>query len=170
MPSDASGKESLVSWQHPFREASISMQPETLRTLSGEALRWLLSKPPAEIGGILWGSFPSDGNDAVVIADAEFVFSENSCFNETAGDAQRLTEALEKKNSAGLQPVGYFRSHIREDLALTAQDQSFIRARLTDPRAVFLLIRPYQMGICMAAFFFWENGRLQTAESDLEVP
>lgn len=170
MSIDAGGNGTLVSWQHPLREIRILMHSETLKTLSGEALRWLLSRPSAEIGGILWGTFSSEGGASVLIEDAEFVFSENSFFNETAADAGRLKEALSRQNKAGFRPVGYFRSHLRDGLSLAPQDQRLIESDLRDPRSVCLLIRPYQMGICMAAFFFWENGRLQADTSDLEVP
>ncbi len=143
------------------------MPAATVKIISAEALRWLLSQPSSEIGGLLWGTFEGD---SVRIADAEFVFSEDSHFNDTPADARRLEEALTRSDKPELSLVGYFRSHIREGLLLSEQDRKLIEAHLRDPRSVFLLVRPFQMGISMAAFFFWENGRLQTEISDLEVP
>ena len=67
-------------------------------------------------------------------------------------------------------PIGYFRSHIREGLCLSDQDRELIEQNLQDPNAVFLVIRPYEMGVCVAGFFFWQDGHLQGNFSDLEVP
>ena len=54
-PSGAQPK--LIEWAHPFASTRIAMEPHVVKTLSTESLRWVLNKPAAEIGGILWGRF-----------------------------------------------------------------------------------------------------------------
>src|SRR5579884_1619696 len=161
-----------VTWQHPFRNVQISMPHRAMGMLANEALRHLKAKAPSEMGGILWGGRPLDApNPATLIAEVQLIPAEGSLYNATPQDAVRLARALTgPRKPAGMVPVGYFRSHIRDGLALSAEDQRFIADNLRDPNAVFLLIRPFEIGICMGGFFFWQDGRLQTDTSDLEVP
>jgi hypothetical protein len=121
---------------------------------------------------MLWGELPAAANDhSTIIMDAEFVRSEGPLYNSTPADARNLVQALNTaKTETGFSLVGYFRSHIREGLCLTPQDQALIEEEIQDPDAVFLIIKPFDIGICMAGLFFWQNGRLQTDASDLEVP
>lgn len=161
-----------VTWQHPLRNVQISMPQRTMGMLANEALRHLKTKTPSEIGGILWGKQVLDpAEPATVIAEAQLVPAESGLYNVSPQDGMRLARALNApRTPLGLVPVGYFRSHIRDGLALSAEDQRFIAENIRDPNAVFLLIRPFEIGICMGGFFFWQDGRLQTDASDLEVP
>ncbi|HSU61951.1 MAG TPA: energy transducer TonB [Bryobacteraceae bacterium] len=161
-----------ASWQHPLRNTQIRMHPAPLRALSAEALHCLKSKQPSEIGGLLWGKFPAEpGNDSMLIAEAELVPCQGPLYNRTPEDARSLEFAITRQRpESGLQLIGYFRSHIREGLCLSPQDQSLIERCLRRPEYIFLLIRPFEMGICVGGFFFWQNGILQTDGSDLEVP
>ena len=161
-----------ASWQHPLRNTQIRMHPAPLRALSAEALQCLKSKQPSEIGGLLWGKFGSEpGNDSMLIEEAEPVPCQGPLYNRTPEDARSLESAITRQRpESGLQLIGYFRSHIREGLCLSPQDQSLIERCLRHPEYIFLLIRPFDMGICVGGFFFWQNGILQTDGSDLEVP
>ncbi len=159
-------------WQHPLRGTRIYMHPTPMRTLSAQALQSFKARRPSEIGGILWGKPPAEAEDqSTVITCAEFVHSEGPFYNSTPADARNLIKALNTpRMGTGLSLVGYFRSHIRDGLCLTPQDQELIEQHMRDPDSIFLIIRPFDMGICMAGFFFWQNGRLQNDGSDLEVP
>jgi TonB family protein len=150
----------------------IRMHPTPLRTLSAAALQHLKDRQPSEIGGVLLGRVPPhSGEDAALILDAELIPAQVALYNSTQGDARNLESAVRRRRSeSGLQVIGYFRSHVRDGLCLSPQDQDLIQSHLRDPEYIFLLIRPFDMGICVAAFFFWRNGTLQTDGSDLEVP
>jgi TonB family protein len=163
----ALGAEGCACWQHPFRGTDIRMHSAQLRHLSDEALLRIKSNPKSEIGGILWGRII---DNAVIIEDAQSIPSNGALYNATPSDALNLEQAIRHNRPDGLELVGYFRSHIRDGLCLSAQDQDFITKYLRNPEYVFLLIRPYEMGISVGAFFFWQNGQLQTDGSDLEVP
>ena len=163
----APAADSYTCWQHPFNSSQIRMHPVALRRLSDDALERVKAKAAAEIGGILWGRILGG---SVVIEDAQFISSNGPLFNTTPLDARNLIEGIKCNRTDGLQLVGYFRSHIRDGLCLSAQDQAFINRYLHNPQHLFLLIRPFEMGICVGAFFFWRDGELQTDASDLEIP
>ncbi len=148
------------------------MHRAPLRTLSAGALRRLKSRHPSEIGGILWGKVITDaaGDDSALILDAELIGSQGPLYNSTDADLHALERAISRRTESGLELLGYFRSHIREGLCLSEQDQHLIQRNLQNPKYIFLLVRPFEMGICVAGFFFWQNGVLQTDSSDLEVP
>jgi hypothetical protein len=161
-----------TQWQHPFRNLQIYLHSTALRAISTQALQSLKSKEPSEIGGILRGrTLVSPNKVTAIIAEAEFVRSEGLLYNTGPIDYTALLKVLKRPtDQAGRSIVGYFRSHIREDLCLSSQDEDLITRHIPDPNSIFLLARPFEIGVCMAAFFFWENGKLQTDQSDLEVP
>ena len=159
-------------WQHPFRDLRIYMHPAVLRAISSGALQSLKSREPSEIGGILRGR-TSVGPKGVTatIEDAEFVPPEGRLYNATQRDQDAILRALKKQtNQINLSVIGYFRSDVREDLCLSARDEGLITQNIRETNSVFLLVRPFDIGMCMAAFFFWDKGKLQTDASDLEVP
>src|SRR5947209_2924736 len=145
-----------ASWQHPFREQRIYIRSAIIHFLASEALHALKAQHVAEIGGILWGTRPSGPDEPVVIEDAELVPSEGRLYNATPADASNLARALRsRKPGSDLSCLGYFRSCIHDDLRLTARDQELIEKEIRDPDAVFLVIKPFDIGVCMAGFFFW---------------
>ena len=159
-------------WQHPFRDLRIYLHSTALSAISNRALQSLKAKEPSEIGGILRGRRLVGPNAVtVIIVEAEFVRAEGLLYNRAQVDSEALLRALKQQtNQGGSSIVGYFRSHIREDLCLSTEDEDLITRNIRDPNSIFLLVRPFDIGMCMAAFFFWENGKLQTDGSDLEVP
>jgi TonB family protein len=161
-----------TSWQHPLRDLRICVNTETLRTISLRALESLKLNGSSEIGGTLRGNVITDHNGlTIVITDVEFVPSEGRQYNTTPADYQRLVRALRRgPTENGTSLVGYFRSHIRDGLCLSPKDEDLITQHMKDPSDLVLLVRPFEMGMCMAGFFFWENGKLQTTASDFEVP
>jgi hypothetical protein len=168
------GMEGYACWRHPLRAAQIHMDPEAVRSLSSQALHSLKADCPAEIGGLLWGKHShnatSDSGDSTVIVYAQFIPSKTSLYNTSQADASSLIGAIKASGAeTSLSLVGYFRSHIREGLYLSRDDQDLIQHYMRDPRSVFLVVRPFEMGICMGGFFFWDKDRLQTDASELEV-
>lgn len=160
-----------VSWSSPVLGAQIHMHPLALRALTAAATRDSRAEAPRESGGILFGKLvPSDRRQSVVITRTVFVDSESQLFNSDGASEAKLSAALASVGPDGAHPVGYFRTHLREGLCLSERDGNFVERYLPDPDFVSLILRPYETGICMAGFFFWHNGVLQTDDSDLEVP
>lgn len=153
-----------VLWQH--RDARIYFHPEAVRALSSDALTHL--GQDVEIGGVLWGKAGPD--NSVVIVDAKLVPAAGPRYNTTAVDTRAIVQAL-SGHSPGptLAPVGYFRTHLREGLFLSEQDRTLIEQHFREPESVFLILKPFQAGVCTAGFFFWRGGHVPN-ESELEVP
>lgn len=160
-----------MSWRHPTRNLQIYLRAESVQLLAERSLRRLKASPPSELGGLLWGKLvPSEHNASALFLFPELVSAESALFNRTEGDFRSLTAALEHPPQEGLQVLGFFRSHAREGLCLSAQDKAFAEQFVRNPDSAFLIIRPFEIGICMAGFFFWDHDHLQTDVSDLEVP
>lgn len=162
-----------ASWPHPFQESRIYMHPDPLLRVQSHALNSLKSEEPAEIGGILLGRIiPGESQTSIVITSAEFVRCEGYSYNSSESDSERLIAALTRERpDSGLFAVGYFRSDLRDDrVCPTGQDRKFIEQHLRNPNTVFLVIRPFENGVCIAEFFFWKDGQLQEDPSCLEVP
>jgi hypothetical protein len=156
-----------TSWKHPYNNTNICFRSELVNRLSKAALR--AAKQGTEVGGLLWGKTGSGAS--VEVADATFVQNSAAQFNHTALDLRHLQQAVNGwAPQASLSLVGYFRSHLRDGLSLSAQDRAFLEQEIRDPESVFLVLKPFEMGLCTAGFFFWHNGRLETTDSELEVP
>jgi hypothetical protein len=66
--------------------------------------------------------------------------------------------------------LGYYRSHLREGLSLSAADLQIIDSYFQEPASVFLLVKvSASTKSCTAGFFFWEDGMVQPEFSSLEV-
>jgi hypothetical protein len=158
-----------VSWQHPHRDVRICMRRAVLRTLLSQAVNSSREEEPSEIGGVLWGK--AFGDDSLVISEATFVSGSGRLFNDGSLDRRNIETTIHRPPpEPSLAVLGYFRSQTREDVCLTSRDRSLIEEHFEDPDSIFLVIRPVDMGLCMAEFFFWLDGRLQMDSSDLQVP
>jgi TonB family protein len=156
-----------VSWEHPYRHTQIHIHPLVVRSLSSHALE--CAKRGLEVGGVLWGK--AGPENSLVILDAALAQSSGPFFNATAIDARAIEQKLAARPpKSNLSLAGYFRSTIREGLALTPQDQLIIRHCVRDPDSIFLVIKPGASGVCTAGLTFWEGGFLQTDASYLEIP
>ncbi len=89
-------------------------------------------------------------------------------------EAALLRAALAACDTLAPPVLGYYRSHQRDGLSLSASDLSVIESYFTAPASVFLLVKAVRkgmayMGACTAGFFFWEDGQVQPEFSALEV-
>jgi hypothetical protein len=133
-----------------------------------------------EYGGILLGRVEQDGDHTNTFID-DFVavpcsYSEGPLYllsdRDTAGlESALLRAAFAACDSPGAQPVlGYYRSHTRAGLFLGPGDVSLIESYFTGPASVFMLVKAVRSTkACTAGFFFWEDGRIQSEFSSLEV-
>ena len=163
-------------WVEPDRGIRIYINFETADRLQVHVLRGLDSNGGVEVGGILLGRTELDeGRITAVIEDFEQVpcaYSSGPLYSATSADAARFEAALERyksETSSGLSIVGYYRSHKRDDLYLSADDLTLIRRVFPGTDNVFLLIKPLSRRACTGGFFFWDDGNIQS-EFTLEVP
>jgi hypothetical protein len=91
------------------------------------------------------------------------------------GNPAELEETIAFFRNSGdnLLPVGYFRTHAGDRLALSPEDLSLAETYFPDPNCVFLLIEAYTAGAANAGFFFWDRGKMNGGFYDfcfLEFP
>jgi hypothetical protein len=161
-------------WEEADRGIRIYMH-------SGMADR-LQAEIPGELeaGGILLGRVEQDRGKPVVVIDD---FVPVPCAHRTGPrydlsdeDRVKLEEALLRAALAGCDApdapstVGYYRSHLRDGLWLSVADLETIDGYFQAPDSVFLLVKAVAgVKACTAGFFFWEDGRIQSEFSSLEV-
>ena len=167
-------------WEEPDRRIRIYINFETADRLQVQVFRGIDDFPDGgvEVGGILLGRREAEfdrGWTTTVIDDFEPVpcsYSNGSRYSLKGAEAVLFESTLVRCGSdatSGLSVVGYYRSHKRNALCLSADDLTFIQSVFPGPDNVFLLIKPLPMRACTAGFFFWEDGKVQS-EFTLEVP
>lgn len=169
----AAAAESLTDacWLHPTRSLRVEMGKLPLASLPQRALAGLKANPQFEIGGVLLGYILSVlGETRIVITGVEFVPAVDPHYNTSPADTHKLVEAFRSYNDGDSRAIGFFRSHFRDGLCLTEHDAAVMNEHFPDPNALCLLVRPFQMGVCMAGFFLRQNGQLETQFTDFEVP
>ena len=120
-----------------------------------------------EIGGILLGHRESD--DSVSIDAFELVRSEyrrGMTFTLSATDKRKLGQQIRAAHR-GLQPVGSFRTHLRQGLYMDRYDFDLMSEHFPASTDVMLLIRQTDWH---AGFFVWEEGDICRQKSYAEFP
>lgn len=164
-------------WEAPDRNLRIYLSTDVLERLRTEACDALKGVPRrgAEIGGILLGRTEPGGGRIVVIESLIPVpceYRNGPHYSLSANDKIWFEAVLMKyRGQAGSQQsvAGYYRSHLRESLFLSAEDLMLIRAHFSDPANVFLVARPSASGACAVAVFFWEDGIVRSDSKFMEL-
>jgi hypothetical protein len=133
-----------------------------------------------EVGGILLGRTEEDRGRPVTFID-DFVpvpcsYRGGTLYDLADEDTVNLETALLRTALAGCESpgapsvLGYYRSHKREGMSLSAADLLAIDSYFQAPASVFLLLKTViGSKACTAGFFFWEDGCIQPEFSSLEV-
>ena len=160
-------------WEEPGRSIRIYMSARMADRLQAEVLG-----STNETGGILLGRTEPGLGGAVVIEDFVPVPCSHSGgprYELSDRDTTKLEAALLRAALAACDStvapgvLGYYRSHRREGMSLSPSDLLAIESYFRDPASVFLLVKTVQGKACTAGFFFWEDGRIQSEFSALEV-
>ena len=89
----------------------------------------------------------------------------------TDDEAISFAEAVEGARTSGPGGiVGYYRSHNRDRLYLSASDLRLVNRHFVEPDNVFLLVKTLAGRACTAGFFFWKDGEIQAGYTDSEAP
>lgn len=147
----------------------MQLSLDVVDRLSVEVMRGFgaVRKRGAEIGGLLLGSI-EEGSPTVIRVDGyesvacEYRLGPSYQFAEE--DSAVFEEAFDRHH-----PVGYFRSHTRDGLALAPEDVEILDHFFPGPARVALLIKPYASTASTAGIFVRENGRFPEV-SPLEFP
>jgi hypothetical protein len=135
----------------------------------------LLSRPGKEVGGILLGRTEFTGGRILTFVED---FKPVACahlngpsFALTDGETANFEAALARERACSKYfVVGYYRSHNRPGLSLSADDLRLIQRYFPGSENLFLLIRTLPNRTCTAGFFFWKNGRIQSEFTNSEAP
>jgi hypothetical protein len=156
-------------WSFPGSPVRIHLHLEaaerllaTIPTVGDEA-------PLREVGGVLLGRAESPLR--IEITDFQPIFT-----NATADGKYTLGPELEQarrtaeSRSDGVTVIGFYRSHLREDLRLDEADLAAFQVEFPSSTDVCLLIKPLSDGSMTAGFFFWDNGTIESGFSFNEFP
>lgn len=77
-------------------------------------------------------------------------------------DLAQIVSRLHRGVERGRNAIGFFRSQWDGDLVPTRRDLKIVNRLFSQPEDVMLLVRFSRRGEAEAAFFHWQNGKLQT--------
>jgi hypothetical protein len=148
--------------------------------LSHEAIDRILSDAEAgrdkEIGGLLVGTVER-GERFTVRIDHAIPFEIGHAFGSyyilSSSDEDRFGVAIERRSPAvngSEYAVGFYRTHLRDQLGLGAEDLRMFENYFADPASVALLVKPRAARSALAGFFFREQGKIRGESSYLEFP
>jgi hypothetical protein len=113
-----------------------------------------------EIGGVLFGRY----RDGLLRIEAfrmlECEHAAGPSFTLSEADHVRLRNLLHSAEAEGLQPVGWFRSRTRSEIALWSADAALHDAYFPEPWQVVLVLRPEVTRPTRASFFVRVDGSL----------
>ncbi len=163
---NASDSAGFYRWEVPDKHVNILLSLDLVDRLEREVIETFkaVTKRGSEIGGVLLGRVVNGDPPTVVIEQfqpVECEYANGPRYELSATDKVRLREALAHANhNGGPSVAGFFRSNTRRELVLDEEDQALAAEFFSDPRYVFLLVRPYAMKPSAGGFFVWEDGAL----------
>lgn len=168
--------EDYYQWVEPDRDITVYLKYEAVDRLQLQVLRAMDTGSPGEteVAGILLGrsEFREDRR-LTFVDDFRPVRPKNqngpyyAPSSARAGFKQAMAQCR-KLATPGV--VGYYRSHNRAGLFLSADDLQLIRRHFRGPENLFLLIKTLPNGTCTAGFFFWNHGRIRSEVTGSEAP
>jgi len=157
-------------WEIPGK-ISIQLSLDSVDRLQQDVMRGfgLVPRRGAEVGGILLGSM---AGASVRVEDYELVpieYKRGPSYRLSAQDTGAFQAALHKARN-GNTPIGYFRSHTRDGVGLSAEDLELLSKHFPEPGAIALLIRPFATKPGLAGFYFKQAGAFQNGPPLVEFP
>ena len=155
-------------WEPAGSAVAVHIGLDTIDRMLQDVMRGFGAVPKrgAEVGGILLGHVE---DQTVVIDDYTLVpieYKRGPSFLFSQADAEAFASAVEGSPNA----VGYFRSHTRNGVGLSAEDVALLDQYFPKPNAVALVIRPHATKVSEAGFYFRQNGRFPEGAPTQEFP
>jgi proteasome lid subunit RPN8/RPN11 len=112
----------------------------------------------AEIGGVLFGTRVPGGVRILACCALECEYAFGPSFTLSERDRQRLERLLasEDLRAEGWAPVGWYHSHTRSGIGLSARDLEIHERYFPDACDIALVVRPHALNPVRAGFFFRE--------------
>ena len=162
-------------WEVPGKSILIQLKLDVVDRLQQDVMLGFGGVPRrgAEVGGILLGTATSAG-PALRVEDyvpVPIEYKRGPSYRLSDDDLQAFDSAVrQSRNGKLLRPVGYFRSHTRDGVGLSAEDIALLSNYFPEPETVALLIRPFATRPSVAGFYFKEQGVFQSGAPLLEFP
>lgn len=171
----ADNRSEFGCWKVAGQPVTIEYSRAALDALRVEAVDGLhkLQRGGLEIGGVLFGK--RSGTTVRILASrplaCEHAAGPGFVLSEKDEEAlRRLADsAAADPELAGMQAVGWYHSHTRSGLMLSAEDVGLWDRRFPEPWQVALVLRPEKLGPTKAGFFCrGEDGVARAGPSPLE--
>lgn len=160
-----------ATWQVAECPFAIEWSAAVLEEIRMAVVEAFFSLPHggAEIGGVLFGT-PNGGCVRVLASrPLECEHALGPTFTLSENDHARLEALLEEGGhdlrAQGLEPVGWYHSHTRSEIFLSAQDVALHNRYFPDPWHIALVLRPHALKPVRAGFFFREGGGYMHVDS-----
>ncbi len=162
-------------WAPSQKPVAVSIPLHIIDQLERQAVESFrsLSSRGSEIGGLLFGTASPGSPLLVAVADYESVecdYSSGPLYRLGEAERGRLDRVIEQRLAAGIQAVGFYRSHTRKGLYLDPDDLALFDSRFTEAHHFALLIRPAATKVSIAGIFIREDGKVHAEASCLEFP
>jgi protein TonB len=162
-------------WAPPQKPVSVSIPLAIIDRLEKEAVENFrsLTSRGSEIGGLLFGGSSPGAPLAVTVESYEpfeCEYGRGPLFRLTEGELARIGRIIEERRAAGVQAIGFYRSHTRKALGLDGDDLALFDSKFAEPHHIALLIRPNATKPSVGAIFIREDGKVQAEASCLEFP
>lgn len=123
-----------------------------------------------EVGGVLFGTRQEGVVRILAVRPIECEYASGPRFalstQDEAGLANLLAASAADPALPGLYPVGFYHSHTREEICLSAADVQLFDRFFTQPWQVALVVRPANLAPTRAGFFVREaDGGMRTESS-----
>ncbi len=177
METSAQGASGYYVWEAGGKPFEVHISLDVIESMGVEIMRGfgLVPRRGAEVGGVLLGSIEHGEGTIVRVED----FTAMPCgyargpsyllSPEEQETFEGTVDSLRANAGQTHYPVGYFRSHTRENLTLGPEDRELLDRCFPDPSHVALLVKPFATKAGTAGFFFREEGAFQEA-TPLEFP
>lgn len=163
-------------WEPTGKPVVIDLSLDAADRMAADAIAGLTRIPRrgVEVGGILLGSaVRKNGTLIVVVEDflavpCDYAFGPSYILTPENRNAFRA--ACKQRNGADSpRPIGYYRTETHDAPRLRPEDLAILSDCFPSPDGIALVIRPRTMRASAGAFFFWEDGQMNS-KSCLEFP
>jgi proteasome lid subunit RPN8/RPN11 len=160
-----------MTWGVPECPFTIEWSADAMERIRAAAMEALFSLPHggAEIGGVLWGTHNAGSVRIMAARPLECEYALGPTFTLSEKDHAGLAALLDDcgdLRTQGWEPVGWYHSHTRSEISLSARDVEIHNRYFPDPWHVALVVRPHAMQPMRAGFFFREaNGSIHADSS-----
>jgi proteasome lid subunit RPN8/RPN11 len=161
----SNGERGLVRWQADDGRFTVEYAGNAMEAVRAEVVEgfYRLARGGLEVGGVLFGE--RQGDSVRILASrplvCEHAFGPSFVLSEKdmAALNQLLLAATSDPGLKGLTPVGWYHSHTRSEILLSAQDQAIFDQFFPEPWQVSLVLSPHKLKPTRARFFYRGAGR-----------